>query len=95
MDYNKVIFSEACLSIRGFHADVPRYREIAVNGFNSEGQLINLHLRGWTARLLQHELDHLNGKLYTDIMDRKTFACSCWQEVNDYNGKISIPFGPE
>lgn len=81
--------------MRGFAADVPRYREIELNGLNEKGDLISVFLRGWPARIAQHEVDHLNGKLYVDIMDRKTFCCSCWQDVNEHNGKISIPFGPK
>lgn len=63
-------------------------------GFDENGNLINIHLRGWPARIVQHELDHLNGKLYVDIMDRTTFSCSCWQVVNERNGKVALPFGP-
>lgn len=51
-----------------------------------------MRVQGWTARIIQHEMDHLNGKLYTDIMDQKSLACTCWYEVNKYNGNIELPF---
>lgn len=64
-------------------------------GFDAKGELITFYVRGWLARIMQHELDHLNGKLYVDSMDPKTFECSCWQVVNERNGKVSLPFTPD
>lgn len=38
---------------------------------------------GWPARILQHEMDHLNGVLYIDRMDSKTFINVKWEEYNE------------
>ncbi|KAK5650054.1 hypothetical protein RI129_001083 [Pyrocoelia pectoralis] len=94
LDYTKIIHSEGCESVRGFIADVSRYRKVEIKGLNENGEQISLNANGWLARIFQHELDHLNGKLYTDIMDRKTFSCSCWQVVNERGGKVELPFSP-
>lgn len=62
---------------------------------NENGDTFKLTMKGWAARIVQHEMDHLNGKLYTDIMDRKSFTCSCWQVVNERRGKVLLQIGPE
>ncbi|XP_050343772.1 peptide deformylase, mitochondrial-like isoform X1 [Nymphalis io] len=93
-DYNKVIHSEGCESIRSFSADVARYNEVQVTGYNADGEEILRVFKGWSARIAQHEMDHLDGKLYTDIMDRKSLHCTCWDEVNLSKGKIVIPYSP-
>ncbi|OWR45247.1 peptide deformylase, mitochondrial-like [Danaus plexippus] len=95
VDYQKVIHPEACESVRAFSADVARYKEVQVSGYDEEGEAISKVFKGWGARIAQHEMDHLDGKLYTDIMDRKTLLCSCWEEVNLSKGKVAIPFSPE
>uniref|UniRef100_A0A1A9VTU1 Peptide deformylase n=1 Tax=Glossina austeni TaxID=7395 RepID=A0A1A9VTU1_GLOAU len=46
----------------------------------------------WNARLAQHEMDHLDGKLYIDHMDPSTFHCTCWEVVNRKAGRVEIPF---
>ncbi|GLV41069.1 uncharacterized protein CBL_04593 [Carabus blaptoides fortunei] len=94
IDYTKIILSEACESVKGFSADVPRYSEVEVTGFNENGDQIKIEADGWTARIIQHEMDHLTGKLYTDIMDKSTLCCTCWQAVNERAGKIELPFSP-
>jgi peptide deformylase len=69
-----VIFPEGCLSIPGFIADVPRYREIEVEGLTHNGISKVWRLKGWPARIFQHEIDHLDGRLFVDIMQPRTLA---------------------
>ncbi|XP_059052919.1 peptide deformylase, mitochondrial-like isoform X1 [Achroia grisella] len=95
IDYTKVVHSEGCESVQGYLAEVPRYREVEVTGYNSEGEITSKIFKDWPARIAQHEIDHLDGKLYIDRMDRKTFSCTCWEEVNLSKGKLVIPFHPE
>lgn len=57
---------EGCLSIPGMMGDVERNYAITVKGKNRYGQPLTLKLKGWTARIFQHEIDHLNGILFTD-----------------------------
>lgn len=63
-------------------------------GFNELGEPITINADGWTARIIQHEMDHLDGKLYTDIMQRESLSCTCWQAVNFHSGRIKLPFYP-
>lgn len=79
------------MSVRGFSAEVERYDEVKLTGIAKIGNK-DLHLKGWNARIAQHEIDHLNGKVYIDSMDRSTFICSCWQTINSKCGRIEIPF---
>ncbi|VVC90674.1 unnamed protein product, partial [Leptidea sinapis] len=81
VDYQKVIHTESCESVRAFSGDVPRLMEVEITGYNKDGQPVSQIYRGWPARIAQHEMD-LDGKLYIDIMDRRTFQCVCWEEVN-------------
>ncbi len=57
---------EGCLSIPGLLGDVERFSRITVRGQSRRGQPMKLKLSGWTARIFQHEIDHLNGVLFTD-----------------------------
>jgi peptide deformylase len=65
---------EGCLSVEGFQAAVPRARAVTVEALDHRGQPITIRATGWYARILQHEIDHLNGTLYIDRMKTRTFA---------------------
>jgi peptide deformylase len=61
--------NEGCLSVLSvpeFRADVKRYESIIVAGVNREGRPVKLEAEGMLAIILQHEIDHLNGKLFID-----------------------------
>src|SRR5581483_1320103 len=70
----QVEFYEGCLSVTGFVAIVRRYREVRVTCLDENAQRRTLEARGWYARILQHEIDHLNGALYIDRMLPRTFT---------------------
>ena len=55
---------EGCLSVPGIRAKVPRYTKIRYQGFDREGQPIDRMVEGFHARVVQHECDHLIGKLF-------------------------------
>jgi peptide deformylase len=55
---------EGCLSVPGLRGVVPRYRRIRYAGFDEEGRRIEREAEGFHARVVQHECDHLVGKLY-------------------------------
>ncbi len=61
---------EGCLSVPGYNGDVERHLAITVKGQNRHGQPVTLKLKDWTARIFQHEIDHLNGVLFTDLATR-------------------------
>jgi peptide deformylase len=67
-------FFEGCLSLSGFSALVPRARAVRVNCLDERGQHKVIEASGWYARILQHEIDHLNGTLYIDRMRTRSFT---------------------
>jgi peptide deformylase len=66
-------FFEGCLSLAGFTAVVARAREVTVECLDYKGKPKLIQASGWYARILQHEIDHLNGTLYIDRMHPLTF----------------------
>jgi peptide deformylase len=69
-------FFEGCLSLTGFTALVPRYPKVRVECLNENAEKQTIEAQGWYARILQHEIDHLNGVLYIDRMRTRTFMSS-------------------
>lgn len=65
---------------------------ICFSGYNEEGSLVSIKFGGWPSRIAQHEMDHLDGQNFVDIMNKATFACHLWREVNLNAGKIKLPF---
>lgn len=57
---------EGCLSLPGIQIDIMRAQNIIVNGFNFDGDEITMTLNGILSRVIQHEIDHLNGMLIID-----------------------------
>jgi peptide deformylase len=65
--------TEGCLSIPGIVAEVPRAARVVVKGKNRKGKGITLRAEGLLARVLQHEVDHLDGILFLDrVRDKST-----------------------
>lgn len=66
---------EGCLSVPGMRGIVPRYTLIRYNGFDVEGNVIEVIANDFHARVVQHECDHLDGILYTQrIKDLSSFG---------------------
>lgn len=66
---------EGCLSVPGLRAQVPRWERIRYTGFDLEGNPIDREVTGFHARVVQHESDHLIGRLYPScIEDFSTFG---------------------
>lgn len=57
---------EGCLSIRGFWGIVPRAEKATIRAYDERGQLLTRGASGFLAHIFQHEMDHLEGVLYTD-----------------------------
>jgi peptide deformylase len=70
----QVSFFEGCLSLPGFMAEVPRSRSVRVTCLDHHAKPRVIEAEGWYARILQHEIDHLNGKIYIDRMQSQTFS---------------------
>lgn len=91
-DYEKRTFAETCASVTGYSAEVPRYNAVELSGWSEAGVEQKVSLSGWNARIAQHEMDHIDGVIFTDLMDRKTLSCTCWDAVNRHNGRIEMRF---
>jgi peptide deformylase len=57
---------EGCLSIPGLVGQVERHAEVQVKGMNRHGKPMKIKAKGWLARIFQHEIDHLNGVMFTE-----------------------------
>lgn len=61
---------EGCLSIPGLLGEVRRAEKVYLKGQDRNGEAFELEAEGYLARIFQHEVDHLNGVLFTDIAER-------------------------
>lgn len=68
---------EGCLSIPGYLGEVERPEAIRVRAQDRNGKKVKIKLSGWTARIFQHEIDHLNGVLF---IDKLTAPENLWTE---------------
>jgi peptide deformylase len=96
-DSSDVEFFEGCLSVAGYTAEVPRFRRVRVRYLDQQGNKQVVSAEGWYARILQHEIDHLNGALYIDRMNSRTFMSlknylDRWRNAEDEAHRI---FGAE
>lgn len=74
VDNSTAEFFEGCLSVEGYQAVVNRALNVRVECLNERGEEITINAHGWYARILQHEIDHLNGTLYIDRMKTRTLT---------------------
>jgi peptide deformylase len=74
---------EGCLSIPDLRGVVPRYKSIRVQAYDRQGQLLDFVAHDFHARVIQHEFDHLNGKVYLDRM-RDLTTLTFLQEFTRY-----------
>jgi len=66
---------EGCLSVPGLRGLVPRFRKLRYQGFDLEGAAIDRTVEGFHARVVQHEVDHLDGILYPQrVRDLRNFG---------------------
>lgn len=68
--------AEGCLSCPGVIGDVWRSREVTVRALDVDGNLVDIQAKGFEARCFQHEIDHLDGRLYIDIAENMRSADS-------------------
>ncbi|MEZ5238090.1 MAG: peptide deformylase [Microthrixaceae bacterium] len=93
-------FEEGCLSVPGQHFEVVRPRQIGVRGVDLEGNEVEFEADDLLARLIQHELDHLDGVLVLDHLDedvrreaKRTLRRMQMGEVVDQERRSSRPRG--
>lgn len=82
----KVEFFESCLSVPGLMAIVPRAKSVRIECFNDRAEPVVVRASGWYARILQHEIDHLNGitfierALMPSITTKKNYS-KYWKSI--------------
>jgi len=76
------VSEEGCLSVPGLAGEVERPLTVTVKGLNRHGQPMRLKPSGWLARIFQHEIDHLDGILFTDR------AMRIWQPEEPFPDKV-------
>ena len=74
IDPTPLEFFEGCLSVAPFLALVPRAAAVHVDALDAEGNPVSIDAHGWYARILQHEIDHLNGVLCIDHMRTRSLT---------------------
>ena len=70
--FKKIEVEEGCLSVPGVYGIVRRHAAVSICGLNRDGQRIRMRAKGMVAVIVQHEVDHLNGKLFIDKAIRFT-----------------------
>ncbi|RJO59286.1 peptide deformylase [Candidatus Parcubacteria bacterium] len=70
--WRKTIMEEGCLSVPGVFGTVKRARNVTIEAQDPKGEELNFKANGFFARIIQHEVDHLNGKLFTDKVIKYT-----------------------
>ncbi|QCG96724.1 peptide deformylase [Azospirillum sp. TSA2s] len=79
---------EGCLSIPGLRGLVPRFARIRYRGYGLDGARIEREASGFHARVVQHEVDHLDGVLYLDRMDDLRLLV-CTEEMHHLNAALA------
>ena len=69
LDPTRQMVWEGCLSVPDLRGQVPRSTGVRLTGLDRHGKPIDITLRGFPAAVVQHECDHLDGKLYVDRME--------------------------
>lgn len=89
---------EGCLSFAGFSMIVPRARKVRVEALDEHGQRVVKVASGWYARILQHEVDHLDGIVCCDRMESRSLTTTpnlakYWRDksVEEVRAAIALP----
>ena len=70
--FKKIEIEEGCLSLPGIFGLVKRPKKVTVTAQSPEGKVIKFTDDGWVSRVVQHEIDHINGKLIIDLIKKYT-----------------------
>jgi len=65
-----VLGVEGCLSLPGLLGEVERFTSVVITGQDRDGKKLRLKAKDWLARVFQHEIDHLDGRLFIDLTDK-------------------------
>lgn len=75
---------EGCLSIPNLRAVVPRCPKVRVQGYDRDGSALDFEVSGIAAGIFQHETDHLNGVMFTDLVTDPTTLCTATEFERRY-----------
>jgi peptide deformylase len=75
---------EGCLSVPNLRGEVPRSTVIRVRAWDRDGKSLDYEVKGLTAGTYQHEVDHLNGKLFVDRVTDTRSLCT-WQDFERFH----------
>ena len=73
LESQESLYFEGCLSVEGYLGAVSRANKVKVNALDRNGRSVSCTATGWYARILQHEIEHLNGELYIDHLQPRSF----------------------
>lgn len=65
---------EGCLSVKDIYGKIPRHSKVRMRALDEQGRQVRVRAEGFLARVIQHELDHLSGKLFVDYIEDKPEA---------------------
>jgi len=80
----EAVIEEGCLSIPGLYGNVTRPSSVQIEALDRKGRKLTLELEGMKARVVQHEIDHLDGILFIDKVDTATLH---WMNPDKVSGK--------
>ena len=83
IDNEEVDSWEGCLSIPDIRGKLKRKKQVLLKGYDRDGKPLSKKLEGFAAVVAQHELDHLNGKLFIDQMESME-SLTFWEEYQKY-----------
>ena len=83
---DQVSLEEGCLSIPGLYTDVERPKSVRLQAWNEKGRPFTLSAEDYLARVIQHELDHLNGILFIDRVGPKKRQ----RLLAEYDSKVGV-----
>ncbi len=78
---------EGCLSIPGYRGRVPRFKKITFEAVTHKGERVHRTVSGFHARVIQHEVDHINGFFYMDRMG----GLKTWMHLEEFNRLADEP----
>ena len=85
-------FNEGCLSIPGIREDVKRQPQITIEYYNEKFDLIEETYKGIAARVIQHEYDHIEGVLFTDLINPLKRRLLKGRLNNISKGNVKVPY---
>lgn len=92
-------FYEGCLSVPGLTGVVTRHRVVRVEALDEHGDPVDRVFSGWAARIVQHEVDHLAGRLYLDRVETRSLSttgnyAALWAGRPTENAAAALGFTP-